>query len=172
MKAAVVMGSDSDLPIMKETISTLDYFDVESLVSVTSAHRTPDKAREFIVKAEKQGCEVIIAGAGMSAHLAGVMAAHTNLPVIGVPMKGGALNGVAALYSMVQMPRGVPVATLAIGKAGAVNAGILAVQILAIKYDGLKKKLAEYKKDLAKSTESIDEKLQKSGVDKYLEEKK
>jgi len=171
MNVAIVMGSDSDLPVMKETIATLEYFGIESYVSVTSAHRTPDKVKGFLAQAEKKGCEVIIAAAGMAAHLSGVIAAHTTMPVIGVPMAGGALSGVDALYSTVQMPRGVPVATVAIGKAGAVNAGILAVQILSLKYGDLKKKLEKYKQDLAKSIEDIDSRLQDMGADKYLQDK-
>jgi len=169
MKACIVMGSDSDLPVMKEAVDTLEYFGIETYVSIASAHRTPEKIKTFLKEAEKQGCEVIIAGAGLSAHLGGVVAAHTTVPVIGVPMQGGALNGVDALYSMVQMPRGVPVATVAIGKTGAVNAGVLAAQILSVKYDDLKKKLEKYKKDLVKTIEDKDDKLQKEGIKKYLE---
>jgi len=169
MKVLVVMGSDSDLLVMEETVDTLEGFGIGALVSVTSAHRTPERVKPLLEKAEKEGCSVVIAAAGMAAHLAGVMAAHTTMPVIGVPMPGGALNGVDALYSTVQMPAGIPVATVAVGKAGAVNAAILAAQILAHKYPGLKDKLKEHKEKLAKAVEEKDEKLQSAGVKKYLE---
>jgi 5-(carboxyamino)imidazole ribonucleotide mutase len=172
MKAAIVMGSDSDLPVMKDTIDTLASFGIDSYVSITSAHRTPGKVKLFLSEIEKQGCEVIIAAAGMAAHLGGVIAAETTLPVIGVPMQGGALNGVDALYSIVQMPQGVPVGCMAIGKAGAVNAGVFAAQILGIKYPEIAAKLVEYKKKLAKSVEDKDSRLQQIGPVKYLEEKK
>src|SRR5512136_1843669 len=115
MKVAIVMGSDSDLEIMKEAADTLEKFGVGTYVSITSAHRTPAKVKEFLEDAEKEGCEVIIAGAGMAAHLAGVIASHTILPVIGVPMESGFM-GLDSLLSTVQMPGGVPVATVAIGK--------------------------------------------------------
>jgi 5-(carboxyamino)imidazole ribonucleotide mutase len=172
MKVAVVMGSDSDLEIMKETVETLDSFGIESFVSITSAHRTPEKIKYFLEEADKQGCEVVIAAAGMAAHLGGVIAAATNMPVIGVPMQGGGLDGLDALYSIVQMPGGIPVASMAIGKAGAINAGIFAAQILAVKYPGLKSKLAEHKKKLALSVEKKDKELQEKGIKKYLEDKK
>jgi 5-(carboxyamino)imidazole ribonucleotide mutase len=172
MKVAVVMGSDSDLEIMKETVETLDSFGIESFVSITSAHRTPEKIKYFLEESEKQGCEVVIAAAGMAAHLGGVIAAATNMPVIGVPMQGGGLDGLDALYSMVQMPGGIPVATMAIGKPGAINAGILAAQILAVKYPELRPKLAEHKKKLALSVEKKDKELQEKGIKKYLEDKK
>ncbi|MCE5300930.1 MAG: 5-(carboxyamino)imidazole ribonucleotide mutase [Spirochaetia bacterium] len=169
MKAAIVMGSDSDLSVMKETIDTLKKFGIGSYVSVTSAHRTPDKVKKFLAEADRQGCEVIIAAAGLAAHLGGVIAAHTTLPVIGVPMQGGALNGVDALYSIVQMPAGIPVACMAIGRAGAVNAGVFAAQILSVKYPKLKKALGAYKKELASGVEQKDKELQTLGVDKYLQ---
>lgn len=172
MKVAIVMGSDSDLEIMKEAVDTLEKMGIGSFVSITSAHRTPDKVGTFLKEVEKNGCEVIIAGAGMAAHLAGVIAANTILPVIGVPMPGGALNGADALYSTVQMPGGIPVATVAIGKAGAINAGVLAAEILALKYPELQKTLKKHKADLAKGVEEKDAKLKKSGVKKYLEDKK
>jgi 5-(carboxyamino)imidazole ribonucleotide mutase len=163
MKVAIVMGSDSDLEIMKEAVDTLEKMGIESYVSITSAHRTPEKVGTFLKEVERSNCEVIIAGAGMAAHLAGVIAASTIIPVIGVPMPGGALNGADALYSTVMMPGGIPVATVAIGKAGAVNAGILAAEILALKYPELKKTLKKHKEK--------DAKLQKKGVKKYLEDK-
>jgi 5-(carboxyamino)imidazole ribonucleotide mutase len=172
MKTAIVMGSDSDLAIMKETVDTLAGFGIDSYVSVTSAHRTPDKVKDFLIEASKQNCEVIICAAGLAAHLAGVIAANTNLPVIGVPMTGGALNGLDALYSTVQMPGGIPVGCMSIGKAGAINAGIFAAQILAIKYPELKSRLEQYKKDLALSVEKKDKELKEKGISKYLEDKK
>src|SRR5512136_585215 len=128
----IVMGSDSDLSVMEEAGKVLAEFGVPYEIRISSAHRSPRATAALAAEAAGRGVRVIIAGAGMAAHLAGVMAAETVLPVIGVPMGGGALNGVDALYATVQMPGGVPVATMAIGKAGAKNAGILAVQILAL----------------------------------------
>ncbi len=164
------MGSDSDLAIMKESVDTLAKFGIESYVSVTSAHRTPDKVEQFLSEVKKQNCEVIIAAAGMAAHLGGVVAAQTTLPVIGVPMQGGGLDGIDALYSIVQMPGGIPVACMAIGKPGAINAGVFAAQILALKYPELKAKLENYKKELASGVEKKDKELQEKGVKKYLED--
>lgn len=171
MKAAIVVGSDSDLPVIKEASDMLEKFGIDYIVSVTSAHRTPDKVHAFMKEVEKQGCEVIIAAAGMAAHLPGVIASLTTLPVIGVPMQGGALDGLDALYAIVQMPSGIPVATVAIGKAGAANAGILAAQILAVKYPEVKEKLVKFKKELAKKVEEKDAKLQEIGIKKYTEKK-
>jgi 5-(carboxyamino)imidazole ribonucleotide mutase len=136
------MGSKSDWDAMKNCRDTLGEFGVDCECRVLSAHRTPAETAEFVEGAEARGIEVIIAAAGMAAHLAGAVAAHTTLPVLGVPMKGGAVDGLDALLSTVMMPRGIPVATLAIGRAGAVNAAILAVQILANKRPELRKKLA------------------------------
>jgi phosphoribosylaminoimidazole carboxylase PurE protein len=172
MKAAIVMGSDSDLAIMKETVETLDKFGVGSFVSITSAHRTPDKVKAFLDEAKNQGCEVIIAAAGMAAHLAGVVAAHTTMPVIGVPLQAGSLDGLDALFATVQMPGGIPVATMAIGKAGAVNAAIFAVEILAVKYPELKAKLEEQKKELASGVEKKDKELREKGIKKYMDDHK
>ena len=145
---AILMGSDSDLPVMEEASKILAEFKVPYEITVSSAHRSPERTAEFARKAAGQGLEVIIAGAGGAAHLAGVIAGHTILPVIGVPMES-ALLGLDSLLSTVQMPAGVPVATVAIGKAGARNAGILAVQILAGKRPDLKKALFRYKAGLA-----------------------
>ena len=145
---AILMGSDSDLPVMEEAGKTLAEFQVPYEITVSSAHRSPERTAEFARKAAGRGLEVIIAGAGGAAHLAGVIAGHTILPVIGVPLES-ALLGLDSLLSTVQMPGGVPVATVAIGKAGARNAGILAVQILAGKRPGLKKALFRYKTRLA-----------------------
>jgi len=150
---AVLMGSDSDWPVVQNTVDTLEGFGVACDVEVMSAHRTPDRASAFASKAAGRGVKVIIAAAGSAAHLAGVLAAHTTLPVIGVPMKGGAMDGLDALLATVQMPGGIPVATVALGKAGAVNAGILAVQILALSDARLRKKLATHKAGLKKKVD-------------------
>ncbi len=146
-KVAIVMGSKSDAEIMKGASDVLTDFGVENHTFVISAHRTPDKAFEFARSAEENGFEVIIAGAGAAAHLPGVLAALTPLPVIGVPVKSAALNGLDSLLSIVQMPSGVPVATVAID--GAKNAGILATQILSVKYPELRKAIIEHKEKLA-----------------------
>ena len=129
-KVAVLMGSESDRKIMAKTAETLEKYGIEYEMVVTSAHRTPEKTREYARTAEERGMKIIIAGAGAAAHLPGVVAAHTRLPVIGVPLAATSLGGLDALLSIVQMPKGVPVATMAIGEAGAINAAILAVQIL------------------------------------------
>lgn len=138
-KVAIIMGSPNDRPKMEPAATTLTDFGIAADVHVMSAHRTPTKVSEFIGGARDAGYSVIIAGAGMAAHLAGAAAAHTTLPVIGVPLSGGALNGVDALYATVQMPKGIPVATVAVD--GAVNAALLAVQILAVSDADLKAKL-------------------------------
>jgi 5-(carboxyamino)imidazole ribonucleotide mutase len=129
---AVLMGSESDLPVMQEAVNVLQELDIPYEVRILSAHRTPEATRSFVVDAQTRGCGVFIAGAGLAAHLAGAIAAHTVRPVIGVPIDAGPLQGLDALLSTVQMPGGVPVATVAIGKAGARNAGHLAAQILAL----------------------------------------
>ncbi len=154
------MGSDSDYAIMSETSKVLDQFGVANEVLVTSAHRTPARTRKYIDQARKRGIKVLVAGAGAAAHLAGVVAAETILPVIGVPIGSSPLQGFDALLSTAQMPGGVSVATMAIGKAGAKNAGILAVQILALNDARLTKKLDQYKKDMAKQVEAKSRKLQ------------
>lgn len=154
-KVLIIAGSDSDLPIMKETAKVLEEFGVEYEMTISSAHRSPERTKELAEKAKAEGVKVIIAVAGMSAHLAGVVAAHFPLPVIGVPMKSESLNGIDALLSTMQMPPGVPVATVAIN--GAKNAGILAVQILATSNKDLEEKLLNYKKKLA---EGVEEKAQ------------
>jgi phosphoribosylaminoimidazole carboxylase PurE protein len=142
-QVAVLMGSESDRDIMNNTAGTLEKYGIDYDMVVTSAHRTPDDTREYARTAEERGIKVIIAGAGAAAHLPGAVAAHTRLPVIGVPLAATSLGGLDALLSIVQMPKGVPVATMAIGKAGAINAAILAAQILALGDDELAKKLAE-----------------------------
>jgi phosphoribosylaminoimidazole carboxylase PurE protein len=144
---AVVVGSNSDMEVMQNCIEQLKFFGIEPIVRIISAHRTPQIAADFAANAAKKGVKVIVAGAGMAAHLAGALAARTTLPVIGVPLiSAGGLEGIDALLSLVQMPAGVPVATMAIGKAGAKNAAILAVQILGLTDKNLQKKLANFKK--------------------------
>lgn len=142
------MGSKSDSEVMSSASSILEEFGVAFEVKVLSAHRTPDETREYVLGLEGRGIEVIIAGAGFAAHLAGVVASHTVLPVIGVPLPGSALNGVDSLYSTVQMPGGIPVATMTIGKAGAKNAALFAVQILSRKDPGLVDRLKAYRADM------------------------
>ena len=159
-KVGIVMGSDSDLKIMKDTVKILKEFGVECEVVVASAHRTPYKALQYAETAEERGLEVIIAAAGAAAHLGGVLAAVTTLPVIGVPINATALQGVDSLYAMVQMPSGIPVATVAIN--GAKNAGILAVQILAVKDSALRTKLKEYKDKMAAEVEVKSQRAQKA----------
>ncbi|MBN2465396.1 5-(carboxyamino)imidazole ribonucleotide mutase [candidate division WOR-3 bacterium] len=146
---AIAMGSDSDLPVMSETRNVLDEFGVTSEVRIVSAHRTPDLCRRFAQGAAGRGIKVVVAGAGKAAHLAGVIAAHTTLPVIGVPLDAG-MNGLDALLSTVQMPGGVPVACMAVGKAGAKNAGLLAVEILALGDAVLARKLAAHRARMAR----------------------
>ncbi|MEM9951135.1 MAG: 5-(carboxyamino)imidazole ribonucleotide mutase [Chloroflexota bacterium] len=143
----VIMGSDSDLPTMKEAIDILHFFGVSHEVKVVSAHRTPADMAEYATSAHERGLKVIIAGAGGAAHLPGMVAAYTPLPVIGVPVKSSALSGIDSLLSIVQMPNGVPVATVAIGKAK--NAGLLAVKILAIANETLLQRMIQYKADMA-----------------------
>jgi len=141
----ILMGSDSDLPVMEEAKLVLDKFGIASEMRISSAHRSPSRTLKLASEAAGRGIRIVIAGAGMAAHLAGVVASHTTLPVIGVPMPGGALNGVDALYSTVQMPGGIPVATMAIGKAGAKNAGLFALQILALNDVRLATALTDYR---------------------------
>ena len=145
-KVTVVMGSSSDMPVVEKTISTLKQFDVAVDVMVCSAHRTPDIAADFARNARENGIDVIIAAAGKAAHLPGVLAAFTTLPVIGLPIKSSLMDGLDSLLSIVQMPSGVPVATVAVN--GAENAAILAIQMMSLKYDALADKLAEFKDDM------------------------
>jgi len=156
---SIVMGSDSDLEVMRESAKALDEFGIAYEMDITSAHRSPARTSEFARGAAGRGIRVIIAGAGGAAHLAGVIAAETTLPVIGVPMPSSSLQGLDALLATVQMPAGIPVATLAIGKAGATNAGILAAQILALSDPALAKKMAAHKEKLARSVEEKSKKL-------------
>jgi len=156
----ILMGSDSDLPVMEECSSILKQFGIGFEMHISSAHRSPARTGELARTAAGRGVKVIIAGAGMAAHLAGVVAAETVLPVIAVPLPGGALNGLDALYAMVQMPGGIPVATMAIGKAGARNAGLFAVQMLALANGDLAARFAAYKKDMADDVATRDAALQ------------
>jgi len=153
---AVIMGSESDWDTMRHAHETLDRFGVPHECRVMSAHRTPDLATEYAKGAEERGLKVIIAGAGGAAHLAGVVAAHTPLPVLGVPMMGWALNGLDALLATVQMPGGVPVGTLAIGKAGAKNAALFAVRILALGDAGLREELRRYHEEETRKVMEIE----------------
>lgn len=158
MKAAIIMGSDSDFPIVEKGYKILKEFGVEADVRVISAHRTPDEAISFAKNAEANGYEVLIAAAGKAAHLPGVLAGCTSLPVIGVPIKSSDLEGMDALLAIVQMPPGVPVATVAIN--GADNAALLAIQILSVKYEELRVKFNAYKKQMAEKVAEKDKKLQ------------
>ncbi len=145
-KIAICMGSQSDWPTMKEAAAILGSLDVPCDIRIISAHRTPDRLAEFARTAEAQGFEIIIAGAGGAAHLPGMIAAQTHLPVLGVPVQSKALNGVDSLYSIVQMPAGIPVATFAIGTPGAKNAALMAVQILSLQDAALKKRLLDWRR--------------------------
>lgn len=162
-KVLVVMGSDSDFPVMEGCFKMLKKFGVEFEANVCSAHRTPEKAIKLAKEAKDNGFAVVIAAAGLAAHLGGVLAANTALPVIGVPCKGGALNGVDALYATVQMPTGIPVATVAID--GGANAAILACQMLAISDEVLFNKLVDYKNSLAASVDERDARLKQKIAD-------
>ena len=158
---AVVIGSKSDWDTMRHASETLQQFEVPHVCRVLSAHRSPDAACAFAREAESQGMEVLIAAAGGAAHLAGVIAAHTTLPVLGVPMQGSALNGLDSLLSTVQMPGGIPVGTLAIGKPGAINAAIFAVEILALSDSALALRLADFKQELARGVAEKSEKVKR-----------
>lgn len=160
------MGSDSDLEVMKDAAIVLEEFSISYTMTVMSAHRTPERSADFSANAAKNGYGVIIAGAGGAAHLAGVMASLTHLPVIGVPILSKSLSGADSLYSTVQMPPGIPVATVAVN--GAKNAGLLAIQILAIRDEALSKKFIEYKRKLADEVNAKAEKLERTGYAAYL----
>lgn len=167
-KVSIVMGSDSDLPVMSKAAKMLEEFGISYEIRVISAHREPDIFVDYAKTAEERGVEVIIAGAGGAAHLPGMCAAIFNLPVIGVPVHTKSLGGVDSLYSIVQMPSGIPVATVAID--GAANAAILAAKMLSISDKELRVKLAEYKEGLKKQVEAKDKKLGEEGYGKYLEQ--
>lgn len=158
-KVAVLMGSDSDLPVMEKAVEALREMGIPFEVKVISAHRIPEKVEQYAKEARGRGLEAIIAGAGLAAHLAGAVAAHTTLPVIGVPLKSGALSGVDALYATVQMPPGVPVATVAVD--GARNAAILAGQILSIKHPEIASKLEEMRARMKSDVERKSEEIEK-----------
>jgi 5-(carboxyamino)imidazole ribonucleotide mutase len=158
---SVVMGSDSDLPVMEETVKVLEAFAIPHELYLTSAHRTPERTSTFTRGAAKRGVRVIIVGAGAAAHLAGVIASQTLLPVIGVPIDATSLQGLDALLATVQMPGGIPVATMAIGKAGAKNAALFAVRILALEDNELLKKLQTYVRKMAQDVERKHENLKR-----------
>ena len=162
----IVMGSDTDYPVMSETAKTLDKFGISYEMEVLSAHRTPARAHEYATTAARRGLKVVIAAAGAAAHLAGVMAASTTLPVIGVPMATSTLNGLDALLSTVQMPGGIPVATMAIDRAGAVNAAIFAAEILGTCDAEITRKLAAHKEDLARAVAEKNARLQQQLAEK------
>ena len=149
-RVAILLGSKSDEEVMRECADYLTRFGIEHEMRVSSAHRQPDETTAFVKAAEKNGFSLIIAAAGMAAHLPGVAASHTMLPVIGVPLAGSSLDGVDALYSIVQMPAGIPVATVAIGSAGAKNAAVLAAEIFALKDEGIKQKLVQFRNNGAR----------------------
>ncbi len=165
----IVMGSDSDLPVMQESALALDEFEIGYDIVISSAHRHPEKTAQLAKKAAEEGKKVIIAGAGGAAHLAGVIASMTTLPVIGVPMKTSGPGGVDSLYSIVQMPRGIPVATVAIN--GAYNAGLLAAQIIALTDNCVLEKLITYREKMAEGVEKKDRLLQEKGFRQYIKEK-
>ena len=152
-RVLIVMGSDSDLPVMDEAAKILKGFGIPCTMTVASAHRSPERTLDIVRDAEKKGIEVIIAGAGMAAHLPGFIASHTVIPVIGVPLDASPFGGMDALLSMVQMPPGIPVATVAVGKAGAKNAGLLAAQIMARNDPALVKKLLDHRKEMTREVE-------------------
>ena len=159
-KILVVMGSDSDFPVMKAAVQVLEEFGVPFSVRVCSAHRTPEASHELATSAEERGYKLIIAGAGMAAHLAGAFAAWSPLPVVGVPIEAGSLRGLDSLYSTSQMPPGVPVATMGIGKAGAKNAALFAIQVLALSDPDLAAALKRYKQQMADDVIEKDQRLQ------------
>ena len=159
LQVAIIMGSDSDLPVVEASFSILESFGVNYTKNVMSAHRTPHDVMDLIKRSEENGCKVFIAAAGMAAHLAGAVAAHSTKPVIGIPIESGGMGGIDSLLSTAMMPPGVPVATVAVGKSGAKNSAILAVQILATSDDELAQKLKDYKTNMRKEVLEKDKKL-------------
>ncbi len=155
----ILMGSDSDLPTMQEAAKVLEEFGVPHELHICSAHRTPERLRRYARQAERRGLRVLIAGAGGAAHLAGVLAAQLTLPVVGIPMESGPLHGLDALLSTVQMPGGIPVATVAIGRAGARNAALLAVEILALSDSALRRRLRQHRAHLAAEVAAKDRRV-------------
>lgn len=168
-KVGIIMGSDSDLSVMKDAVGILERFGIEFEMTICSAHRLPVETAEYAAHAEERNVDVIIAGAGGAAHLPGVIAAYTLLPVIGVPIKSSALSGVDSLYSIVQMPKGIPVATVAIN--GSANAAILAAQMIALRDKNIKSRLAEYRREMAEGVRAKDCRLKELGVNAYLKDK-
>jgi phosphoribosylaminoimidazole carboxylase PurE protein len=162
MDIAIFIGSDSDYEVIKGALEVLKKFQVNFSLEVTSAHRSPKRTLKLISDAEKEGAKVFIAVAGKAAHLAGFVASHTVLPVIGVPVEASNLNGLDALLSTVQMPKGVPVATMGLGKSGAVNAALLAIQILSLKEASLAEKMKEYRREMASQVEDKSKKIQEN----------
>lgn len=161
MDVVIFIGSESDFDIVKDALENLKKFDVPFALKITSAHRSPERTLELVRKFEKEGAEVFIAVAGKAAHLAGVIASHTIRPVIGVPVESGGLGGLDALLSTVQMPKGIPVATMGTGKTGAANAVLLALEILSLKKPALRKKLLDQRKKMAAQVEADSDKVQK-----------
>lgn len=159
---AILMGSQSDLPVMQGAADVLDSLGIRTEMKITSAHRTPAATQQYIADAEARGCQVFIAGAGLAAHLAGAVAAHTLKPVIGVPIDSGPMQGMDSLLSTVQMPAGIPVATVAVGKTGAKNAGYLAAQILALQNAELAKRVSAERQQKAENVQAQDRALQES----------
>lgn len=155
----ILMGSDSDAPVMQAAVEVLAQFQIPCEMTVASAHRSPERVMRLVAEAPSRGVKVFIVGAGAAAHLAGVVAAHTTMPVIGVPIDSSALKGMDALLSTVQMPPGVPVATVSIGKPGATNAGVLAAQIIAVGDSAMAERVVAYKKSLAEKVEAAAERL-------------
>lgn len=166
----IIMGSDSDLPIMQAAAKILDELKIPYELTIVSAHRTPDRMNEYAKNAANRGIEVVIAGAGGAAHLPGMVASMTPLPVIGVPIKTSTLNGLDSLFSIVQMPRGIPVATVAINNAK--NAGLLAARILGVKYSEIMEKVSSIMENSKERVEGLAEKLETKGYQKYLEDYK
>jgi 5-(carboxyamino)imidazole ribonucleotide mutase len=162
----IIMGSDSDLQVMSEALKVLEELGITSETTIVSAHRTPDRLTEYAKNAKERGIKVIIAGAGGAAHLPGMVASHTTLPVIGVPVKSKTMDGLDSLLSIAQMPKGIPVATVAVN--GAYNAGLLAARILSLADEDLAKKLGEYKSNLTEEVLKKIEKLEKVGYQEYL----
>ncbi len=160
-KVAVILGSDSDLEFMSDAFKTLEDLGIEYELRIASAHRTPDRVREYVESAEDRGIEVVIAGAGWAAHLPGVVAAYTTLPVIGVPVDSSPLRGVDALLSIVQMPPGIPVAGMAIGKGGGRNAAVFAAHVLGLKYPEIKERLRKFRAQMREKVEQAAKKVDK-----------
>ncbi|OEG71348.1 hypothetical protein ATZ36_00080 [Candidatus Endomicrobiellum trichonymphae] len=167
--AAIIVGSGSDLPMINETVKTLKEFGLSYSLNIASAHRAPRYLKQCIQKAENSGIKVFIAAAGMAAALPGVIASETVLPVIGVPVDGRNLSSFDSLFSIVQMPKGVPVATVALGRTGAVNAALLTVQIIAVADESLREKLKAYRNKMSDAVVNEDLKLRENGIEEYIE---